>query len=79
MALTLSGCVTSGQIPKPVYPVLPVDIRLCFETLVPAPPPGPLSKAQVVKLIANLKASEAEKTDCGKRLIEFYDGLSLGA
>lgn len=74
MALTLTGCATSGLV-KPSYPVLPADLRVCFNETVPAPK-GPMSKGQVLNLIAALKESETAKTDCGARLISFYDSLS---
>ncbi len=77
LALTLSGCATFGnKLPAPVYPELPADLRLCFDKEVPQPKEGPLTKKQVITLIASLKASEVEKTACGKRLIAFYDNLS---
>ncbi len=34
-----------------------------------------MSKRDVLRLIAMLKQSEAEKTACGKRLIAFYEDL----
>ncbi len=74
VALTLTGCVTSGPI-KPSYPELPVDLRVCFHETVPAPK-GSMSKGQVLNLIAALKQSETSKTDCGKRLVAFYDNVS---
>lgn len=77
LALTLSGCATFGtKLSPPVYPELPSDLRVCFAQEVPQPKEGPLTKKQVISLIAALKTSEAEKTDCGKRLIAFYDNLS---
>ena len=77
MALTLSGCATSGsKIVAPSYPELPADLRVCFDVTVAAPKAGPMTKAQVIAKIAELKRSEAQKTDCGKRLISFYDSLS---
>ncbi|QWK78610.1 hypothetical protein [Ochrobactrum sp. BTU1] len=77
LALTLSGCATFGtKLSAPVYPELPADLRLCFDKEVPQPKQGPLTKKQVIALIASLKTSEAEKTACGKRLIAFYDNLS---
>lgn len=36
-----------------------------------------MTKAQVMKLVARLKLSETEKVQCGKRLIAFYDSLSV--
>lgn len=74
-ALTLTGCAHSGAITKPSYPVLPADLQVCFVHTVPAPKAGTMSKAQVLKLIADLKQSEGSKTACGKRLIKFYDAL----
>lgn len=34
-----------------------------------------MTNAQILKLIAALKASELDKTLCGKRLISFYEAL----
>lgn len=77
MALTLSGCATSGnRIVAPTYPELPADLRVCFSTTVAPPSVGVMTKKRVIFLIASLKKSESEKTDCGKRLIAFYDNLS---
>lgn len=77
LALTLSACATSGsRIVAPTYPELPADLRVCFETQVAPPSSGVMTKKRVMNLIASLKKSENEKTDCGKRLIAFYDNLS---
>lgn len=77
MALTLSGCATSGnRIVAPTYPELPADLRVCFSTTVAPPSAGVMTKKRVMNLIAALKKSETEKTDCGKRLIAFFDSLS---
>lgn len=35
-----------------------------------------MNKARVIFLIGALKRSEAEKTECGKRLVAFYDNVS---
>jgi len=37
-----------------------------------------MTKRQVVALIAALKKSETAKSQCGKRLIAFYEGLQHG-
>jgi hypothetical protein len=71
MLLTLSGCATSG----PRLPPVPDDLNTCFDYLVPAPNEGPLTKAQIVDLIGQLKASELEKSHCGKRLLNWYNLL----
>jgi hypothetical protein len=77
VALTLSGCATSGnRIVAPTYPELPADLRVCFSTQVAPPAAGVMTKKRVIFLIAALKKSETEKTDCGKRLIAFYDSVS---
>lgn len=77
IAATLSGCVTSGSKSlKGTLTEIPSDLRLCFDRTVKAPPKGPLSKAQVMNLVAELKVSETEKVACGKRLIAFYDNLN---
>jgi hypothetical protein len=75
VALTLTGCATSGRYAAPTYPNLPADLRICFNTTVAPPSAGPMPKKRVMLLIAAFKASESEKTDCGKRLIAFYDNL----
>lgn len=69
--MTLTGCVTSGSNVS-LAPV-PGDIVACFNKLVPAPKPGPMSKKEVVSLIGKLKGSELEKSLCGKRLIQWYE------
>ena len=78
MAMTLSGCATSGRFAAPNYPVLPADLTICFtdDTLVPKPAAGTMDKKKVLLLIADLKASETSKTDCGRRLITFYETLA---
>lgn len=77
MALTLTGCVTFGNKPKPItLPPIPADVRLCFDQIVAAPKKGAMTKKQVLNLIASLKLSEAQKVACGKRLIAFYEAFS---
>jgi len=71
MLLTLSGCATSG----PNLPPLPSDLPTCFDRLVPAPKPGTLTQEQILKLIGELKASELEKSLCGKRFLAWYGTL----
>lgn len=73
LALTmLTACENSGD-GRITLAHLPGDIRLCFDKLVPAPPAGALSRQQIVQLISDLKRSELAKSQCGKRLIGFYD------
>lgn len=56
-------------------PDIPADVRICFSTIVPAPKAGPMTDGDVLRLISNLKRSEASKTACGRRLISFYDDI----
>lgn len=35
-----------------------------------------MTKGRVIFLISALKRSEAVKTDCGKRLVAFYDNVA---
>lgn len=75
MALILSGCATfgkNGTEPNKLA-TIPGEIVRCFNQLVPAPQVGPKTKADVVQLIVALKKSERQKSDCGKRLIGFYE------
>jgi hypothetical protein len=73
LLLTLTACAGSGTVRSPSLAPIPADLKVCFNRTVPAPPPGPLSRKQVVDLIAKLKQSEAAKTYCGRRLIGWYE------
>lgn len=75
VALTLTGCMTSGSKRLSTLPPIPADIRVCFEQIVAAPKKGAMTKKQVIALIASLKLSEAQKVACGKRLIAFYEAF----
>ena len=76
LAATLTGCLGSGAKVK-VAPVtikvgeVPADIQTCFDSLVQGPRKGPMSKKQALALIAALKLSELEKSQCGKRLLRW--------
>lgn len=50
---------------------IPPDILICFDKLVAGPRRGAMSKKQALALIAALKVSELEKSQCGKRLIRW--------
>ena len=73
---SLTGCATSGINTPLLYPELPADLRLCFDSAVAKPKAGPMTKAEVLALVSKLKLSETEKIECGKRLVAFYDGLA---
>ncbi len=77
--MTLTGCVTSGGSQTPVtgtidahLPPAPSDLAGCFARLVPQPEGGALSRERVYRLIADLKASELRKSQCGRRLLDWY-------
>lgn len=51
---------------------VPGDIRHCIATTVPEPA-AIKTKADVMRVIAELRASEVAKTKCGQRLLALYD------
>lgn len=72
----LANCASSGnRIRFAPLPDLPPDLPMCFDGMVPAPPPGAMTKAKVLRLVAALRESEVEKSECGKRLIKYYENL----
>ena len=73
--MMLTGCVSSGttKIEAPGLQPIPSDIKVCFTKLVPKPVSGEMTKRQIVKLLGELKKSELAKSQCGKRLIAFYE------
>jgi hypothetical protein len=48
-------------------------MQACFTTMVPKPPKGEITRQQAYNIIAALKRSELAKSQCGKRLIAFYE------
>ncbi len=76
MALTLTACAHSGSKPveTPRLAEIPGDLRACFDRLVPPPAGGDLTKQQIFEKIAELRKSDKAKSQCGKRLIAFYEG-----
>lgn len=76
LLLTLTGCGLFGQNKPSTYlPPLPSDLVVCFDSTSQMPTTGPIRKSEVIDLIADLRASELEKTLCGRRLISFYETL----
>lgn len=81
-ALMLTACASSGVATLPersvALPPAPSEFAVCFGRQVPAPPPGDISRKQAFALIRDLKASEAAKSACGRRLIAWYDQITEG-
>lgn len=76
----LSGCVSSGSVEvRPTQLAeIPPDVRSCFVKLVPMPALGRMTARQAYELIGALKKSELAKSQCGQRLIQFYDRQQPG-
>lgn len=74
--LGLAGCGAHlpKRLPTSTYslPDLPADLRACFARVTTLPP-GEWDSVVVTEVITDLRKSEASKTDCGRRLIRFYD------
>ena len=75
MSLLLTACAGSGvNLNAPVPPqAVPADLRTCFDRLVPEPQQLTMTARELIGLVAALKRSELEKSQCGKRLLRFYD------
>jgi hypothetical protein len=56
---------------------VPAGVEACFAKYVKLPP-GPLNRKAVVRLIAELKRSEVAKSQCGRRLLGFYNSIAKG-
>ena len=61
-------------------PPVPVDLRLCFNSVFMFPGDRGVAwtNEQTVAIIGGLRGSELEKTDCGQRLLAFYDDVAAG-
>ena len=67
MAGTCEQSVKGVSLPHP-----PAYYKACFEKLTPIPA-GDLTRADVVRLVAQLRHSELAKSRCGKDLLNWYD------
>ena len=81
--LLLGGCghhLVDGGFTAPMVgytvPAVPQDLRECFAGVTGLPPGAEWDRATVVSTIAKLRSSELSKTDCGRRLLKFYDDLA---
>lgn len=80
LCVSLGGCLTTGS-PKHIsaaLPEIPADVRSCFTTLVSAPGAARLTNRDLVQLVADLRRSEYAKSECGKRLLNYYDTMTAG-
>lgn len=71
----LTACETPSD-RQALLAAVPADLRNCFgEVVVPRLPPQgqPISRRQIVALVAQLRESEQARTLCGRRLLLFYD------
>lgn len=68
---TLTACDDSGN--NFTLAPVPAELKTCFSNGVPVPKPGAMTRAQVADLIAQLKQSELQKSQCGRRLIAWYE------
>ena len=78
LALMLTNCATFGQNrvqPNPLATLdpIPSDIQVCFDKVVPRPKKGPMTKSETIKHIGTLLESDLMKSECGHRLIAFYN------
>lgn len=73
-SLFLASCTTVPVAipPKPLAAV-PDDLRVCFERITDLPATKIWSAEVSGETITKLRKSELGKTDCGKRLLKFYD------
>jgi hypothetical protein len=79
----LSACVTSGDLelarPQRVeLPAVPAEFKTCFSKQVPEPTPGPKSKRELYRLIADLEANGHDKGVCGQRLTAWIETIAKG-
>lgn len=76
-SLMLTACAASSSgVRLDAIPQVPPDIRVCFDTLTPRPAgEGALTVGEVYDLVAQLRTSELRLSRCGKRLINWVDGL----
>jgi hypothetical protein len=75
LLMTLTACdeFSDRQV---LLAAVPGDLRTCFgEVVAPQlPPPGqPVTRRQIVELVGRLRESEVARTQCGRRLLAFYD------
>ena len=78
LSLGLAGCMLEAGKPdvSVSLPKAPGYYLTCFSQLT-ATPVGTLTRAKVVKLIAELRQSEKRKSTCGKAILSWYSTVRL--
>jgi hypothetical protein len=61
-------------------PSVPHELRTCFEEVfsLPGKRGAGWTNEQAISIIGGLRDSELAKTDCGRRLLAFYDDVAAG-
>lgn len=78
VGLLLTGCVTTGVSTRPDLPAVPQSLRECFVGVVDLPAQAEWDAETAARVIVKIRKSELSKTDCGQRLLAFYDNLRQG-
>lgn len=81
-AVAIAGCghTVGPRVPPPEaqkLPAVPEDLRLCFAGVVDLPA-GAWSAEVTGELFTEVRKSELRKTDCGRRLLKWYEDVSAG-
>lgn len=71
LLMTLTACATysGGRLPESSE-----DLRTCFERFAPKLP-NEMTRREVIELLAAYDREDLKKTQCGKRLLAWVDGL----
>lgn len=78
LAVLLAACSTiRPYVTGPALPPVPDRYRTCFAGVVDLPP-GAWSAAVTADVIARVRVSELEKTDCGQDFLEWYGDVQAG-
>jgi hypothetical protein len=75
LLLMLTACDDRSADRQAILAAVPAHLRNCFGDVVTPrlPASGPISRRQIVTLVAQLRESEVARTQCGRQLLAFYD------
>lgn len=77
LGIGLMGCEPNGKVDQTVIlPHIPTQYRACAQAQLTKIPGGQISRADIVKLIADLRKSELNKDTCLKGLVRWYDKVA---